>query len=124
MVLNFKLDVSENLLSLYASSIRIEQNKTSKAKKISPLDLAENRFTVPETINIKTKSTSKPVKIEKEVFCRNCDKAMEPEKMFEIPYKFIINEALDKPGEQRLNSVVKIIRSPGREDEAQIIIQP
>lgn len=117
MVLNFKVDSKENLWFLYASSVRIEQDKLIKVKKNSPLDLAENKFTVPETVNIKTKSSAKPVKIKKEVFCRNCDKAMEPEKMFEIPYKFIINEALEKPADQQQNSLVQIIHPPGFQNQ-------
>lgn len=85
MVLHFKQDKYENLWLLRATSIRCAEHQNS------PLDL-NSVIKLPETVNGHKFSTNPqcPMAVQKTVLCRNCEEAMEADRMCEISYRMII----------------------------------
>jgi hypothetical protein len=86
MVLHFKLDKNDKLWFLRATSIRCASERGNQ-----PLDLNVST-NLPETVNSKkyTINPQNPATMQKTVLCRNCEKPNEPDAMFEVSYRFVI----------------------------------
>lgn len=87
MVLHFKLDKYDKLWFLRATSIRCASERGNE-----PLDLNVSTI-LPETVNSKkyTLNPQNPATLQKTVLCRNCEKPNEPDAMFEVSYRFVID---------------------------------
>eukprot|EP00347_Sterkiella_histriomuscorum_P002771 403366863 len=106
MVLNFKIDKDDRIWLLWCSSLRIE-GKTYKANEIKIMDKSipknqtlnalplkiEHKPQLPSNIRHgQTHSSKAPTNLHRESKCLSCNFMMEPDRMYEITIKMIIND--------------------------------
>jgi hypothetical protein len=94
MILNFKITNNDNILFLWCSSLRIENNSEKKKdfqEIIRELDVNKIKISPPESVNLfKFSSTGKPIIPYKDSLCLNCDLLVEFNRLYEISYGIMI----------------------------------
>jgi hypothetical protein len=97
MILNFKITKNDQIMFLWCSSLRIENNLDKKQQNNNNLDqykecdINKIKMTVPDTINIfKFSTKNKPIKPLKDSNCLNCDRNLESYRLYEISFKALI----------------------------------
>ncbi|CDW88079.1 UNKNOWN [Stylonychia lemnae] len=106
MVLNFKIDKNDKIWLLWCSSLRIE-GKTYKSEDIKMVEFSvpknqtlnalplriEHKPSLPITIRHgQTHSSKAPTNLHRESKCLSCNFLMEPDRMYEITMKMVIQD--------------------------------
>lgn len=94
MILNFKITKNDNILFLWCSSLRVENNSEKKKEvqeTIKEYDINKIKLNAPDCVNLfKFSNTGKPIRPYKDSLCLNCDLFVESHNLYEISYTILI----------------------------------
>ncbi len=99
LVLYFKPDKNNTLYFLFANSVRMENEHVSeKVKKEfggkiknTPLRIEGTQFVKPEEIKLAyTTNTMRPVRLDLDLTCLQCEQLIQGVDLVSVPYRFIV----------------------------------
>lgn len=123
MVLYFKADKDNRVYFLFATSLRLQQLDSSKKpreeqalhdKKMNfvPVLIEGSNFCKPDDQKqIYTTNTMRPVQIQLDQQCMNCQQLIQKQDLVHVPFKFIIDTYQDQIRKQKQTNV-EVIRPP------------
>ena len=121
MILNFRIDKNDRFYFLWCSSLRIENNlerkfTTKKEKNITDLpfitncDIEKMSVTYPNSVNLfQYSKQGKPIKVDKSIFCKNCDLKVEPHKMCDILFRTLVEAHESRKRDKNYNKLFENI---------------